>query len=61
MAPPGLDPEALRGARGSSLFWWDFSSSDLGLSHSNPRAACFFFKMYDMMWWVVSDIVAYGT
>ena len=46
MAPPGLDPEALRGARGSSLFWWDFSSLDFGLSRSNPRAACFLFKMY---------------
>ena len=41
-----LDSTLRRGARGSSLFWWDFSSSDLGLSRSNPRAACFLFKMY---------------
>ena len=41
-----LDSTLRRGARGSSLFWWDFSSSDLGLSRSCPRAACFLFKMY---------------
>jgi len=41
-----LDSTLRRGARGSSLFWWDFSCSDLGLSRSNPRAACFLFKMY---------------
>jgi len=41
-----LDSTLRRGARGSPLFWWDFSSSDLGLSRSNPRAACFLFKVY---------------
>jgi len=41
-----LDSTLRRGARGSSLLWWDFSSSDLGLSRSNPRAACFLFKIY---------------
>ena len=41
-----LDSTLRRGARGSSLFWCDFSSSDLGQSRSNPRAACFLFKMY---------------
>jgi len=41
-----LDSTLRRGARGSSLLWWDFSSLDLGLSRSNPRAACFLFKMY---------------
>jgi len=41
-----LDSTLRRGARGSSLFCWDFSSSDLGLSRSSWRAACFLFKMY---------------
>ena len=41
-----LDSTLRRGARGSSLFWWDFSSSELGLSRSNSWAACFLFKMY---------------
>ena len=41
-----LDSTLRREARGSSLFWWDFSSSDFGLLRSNPRAACFLFQMY---------------
>ena len=41
-----LDSTLRRGARGSSIFWLDFSASDLGLSRSCPRAACFLFKMY---------------
>jgi len=41
-----LDLTLRRGARGSSLFWLEFSSSDLWLSRSNPSAACFLFKMY---------------
>ena len=41
-----LDSTLRRGARGSSLFWLDFSALDSGLSRSCPRAACFLFKMY---------------
>ena len=41
-----LDSTLRRGARGSSLFWLDFSALDLGLSRSCSRAACFLFKMY---------------
>ena len=46
MAPPGLDPE--EGSQRFSLFWWDFSSPDLGLSRSSPRPACFLFKLMDV-------------
>jgi len=46
MAPPGLDPE--EGSQRFSFFWWDFSSSDLGLPRSSPRAACFLFKIIDV-------------
>jgi len=41
-----LDSTLRGGARGSSLFWLDFSALDLGLSRSIPRATCFLFKMY---------------
>ena len=44
MAPPGLDPE--EGSQRFISFLIPFSSSDLGLSRSNPRTACFLFKMY---------------
>ena len=40
-----LDSTLRRGARGSSIFWLDFSALDVGLSRSIPRAACLF-KMY---------------
>ena len=41
-----LDSTLRRGARGSPLFWLDFSSSDLGLSRSSLWTACLLFKMY---------------
>jgi len=56
-----LDSTLRRGARGSSLFWWDFSSSDLGLSRSNPRAVCLLFKMYGCVNVCVCTYIATST
>jgi len=46
MAPPGSTLWRGASARGSPLFWWDLSCSDLGLSRTSPWAECPVFEMY---------------